>query len=80
MNEPNKKYDELADKLELIRGQTMSSDKRQKIQLVIDRCRSQQYHDFRSDFATPKMQMVTDLRAAGFNAEAQTVINGDYDE
>lgn len=80
LNKPNPKYDELADKLEILRGQTMSSQRKSKLQIIIDRCRKQQYHDFNSDFATPKMQMVEDLRAADLNIEAQEVINGNYDE
>jgi hypothetical protein len=47
---------------------------------VINRCLSGAYGDFTSDFATPKMQMVTDLREVGLDSIAQDVINGKYDQ
>ena len=73
-NQPNPLYDELAKKLEPL------SHHNQKINLIVQRCKGQQYHDFLSDLATPKMQMVIDLERAGFNDEAQKVKDGYYDE
>jgi hypothetical protein len=38
------------------------------------------YHDFDSELATPKVQLVQDLRGAGFEDLAQRTIDGAYDE
>ena len=38
------------------------------------------YHDFDSDLATPKIALVNDLRAAGFEDLAQKTIDGAYDD
>ena len=68
------KFEELAQKLEKM------SKHNQKFNAIIYRCRTGAYHDFLSNLATPKMQMVTDLRAAGLEDDAQAVINGEYDQ
>lgn len=39
-----------------------------------------EYHDFESSQATPKMNLVRDLRKIGFEDLARKVIQGDYDE
>lgn len=38
------------------------------------------YHDFETELATPKVQLVADLRAAGFEDLAQKAIDGAYDD
>ena len=38
------------------------------------------YHDFDSGLATPKITLVDDLRAAGFDDLAQKTIDGAYDD
>ena len=38
------------------------------------------YHDFDSSLATPKIALVNDLRAAGFDDLAQKAVDGDYDD
>lgn len=74
MNQPNPKYDELADRLENL------STHNQKFNLIVQRCRGQQYHDFMSDLATPKLQMIADLQNAGLEDEVAKVKDGYYDE
>lgn len=74
MNKPNKKYLQLADKLEAL------TPFNEKFNVIIRRCRDQQYHDFLTDLATPKMQMITDLQAAGLEDEVILVKEGYYDE
>ena len=73
-NQPNPLYDELADKLEPL------SKANQKINLIVQRCRGQQYHDFLTDLATPKLQMIADLERAGLHDEVAKVKDGYYDE
>lgn len=68
------KFNELADKLEAKNDPT-------KYGRLIENLRNMQYHDFANTmFATPKMQMVADLRAVDMEEEAQRVINGEYDQ
>lgn len=38
------------------------------------------YHDFDSELATPKIALVNDLRAAGFEDLAEKTIDGAYDD
>jgi hypothetical protein len=38
------------------------------------------YHDFDSELAAPKIALVDDLRAAGFEDLAQKTIDGAYDD
>jgi hypothetical protein len=38
------------------------------------------YHDFDSELDTPKIALVNDLRAAGFEDLAQKTIDGAYDD
>lgn len=68
----DKRFLDLADHLE--------SYDSERYAVIIERCRSGQYDDFMSDFATPKMQMVSDLRDQDRNDIAQKVINGEYDQ
>ena len=74
MNQPNRKYNELADKLEKL------TPYNEKFNIIIERCRNQQYHDFLTDLATPKLQMIADLEAAGLGDEVVLVKEGYYDE
>lgn len=66
------KFTELADRLESLDPERYA--------LIIERCRNGEYHDFKSSMATPKMQMVSDLRDQDRNDIAQKVINGEYDQ
>lgn len=68
------KFEELAQKLEKM------STRNEKFNAIIYRCRTGAYHDFASKFATPKLQMVNDLTAAGLIDEAQAVRDGEYDQ
>lgn len=38
------------------------------------------YHDFESPLATPKIQLVSDLRGVGLQDLAKRVIDGEFDE
>lgn len=51
-----------------------------RIQEIIDKARDGCYHDFESELATPKMQLVKDLQEAGFDDLVEKVKLGDYDE
>jgi hypothetical protein len=44
------------------------------------RAKAGDYHDFDSKLAAPKMQLATDLRAAGFRDLADKAISGAYDD
>lgn len=54
--------------------------KRSDVGLVISRAREGFYHDFESPIATPKVQLVRDLRSVGLEELARRVMNGDFDE
>lgn len=77
-NENN--FEKLAVALEDERDNLMSSQRKREYDVIIRRCRDGSYHDFKSELATPKMQMIADLREAGLDQEAQRVMNGDYDQ
>jgi len=47
---------------------------------ILRRAERGYYHDFDSPLATPKVQLVTELRAAGFEDLAQKTIDGAYDD
>ena len=47
---------------------------------LLKRAAAGHYHDFDTPLAAPKMQLVEDLRAAGFSDLADKTINGDYDD
>ena len=74
------KFEQLAARLENERGTLLSSQMRTKYTVIIDRCRDGSYHDFDTELATPKIQMINDLRDAHLNYDAQAVMNGDYDQ
>ena len=48
--------------------------------LLLKRAAAGHYHDFDSELAAPKMQLVEDLRLAGFEDLAQKTIDGGYDD
>lgn len=47
---------------------------------MIRRAREGAYHDFESTQATPKVNLVRDLKAFGFNDLVTRVMQGDFDE
>jgi hypothetical protein len=47
---------------------------------IIARALSGLYHDFDSPLETPKMELVEELRQAGYADLAQKVKDGDYDD
>lgn len=47
---------------------------------IEQRAKRGDYHDYDSDLATPKMELVRDLRAAGFDDLAEKTIDGAYDD
>lgn len=47
---------------------------------IAEKARKGYYHDFATPIATPKIELVNDLRAAGLEAFAQRVIDGYYDD
>jgi hypothetical protein len=51
----------------------------QAIDRIVARARTEAYHDFLSSSATPIMELVTDLRAAGLNNLVDKAKDGDYD-
>jgi hypothetical protein len=51
-----------------------------KRDLIMSLAFSGHYHDFDTKLEAPKMQLVTDLRAAGFDDLAQKTIDGAYDD
>ncbi len=69
---------DLENALALAKG--ISSDAEKNLLILIDRAKKGYYHDFESPLATPKIELVADLRANGLSILAQKVIDGDYDE
>jgi hypothetical protein len=50
-----------------------------KYKEIIERCRNGHYHDFATKVAFPKMEMHTDLLAAGLNDVDERIQNGEFD-
>lgn len=48
--------------------------------LILKLAKAGHYHDFDTKLEAPKMQLVADLRAAGFDDLAQKTIDGAYDD
>jgi hypothetical protein len=46
---------------------------------MVDRARAGYYDDFKSELATPCIQLVADLRAAGLDELAARAIDGEFD-
>jgi hypothetical protein len=51
-----------------------------KRQAILKRAGAGHYHDFETEIAAPKIQLVTDLRDAGFMDLAEKTIDGAYDD
>lgn len=51
-----------------------------KRDLIMSLASAGHYHDFDTKLGAPKMQLVKDLRAAGFEDLALKTINGAYDD
>jgi hypothetical protein len=51
-----------------------------KREYVLKRALKGVYHDFDTELATPKLQLVADLRQAGFEDLADRTIAGEYDD
>lgn len=51
-----------------------------KRSLLLKRAQAGHYHDFDTELTTPKMQLVQDLKLAGFEDLAQKTIDGAYDD
>lgn len=51
-----------------------------KRKYIEDRAKAGVYHDFDTELELPKIQLVTDLRAAGFEDLAQKALDGAYDD
>jgi hypothetical protein len=51
-----------------------------KRKYIEDRAKAGVYHDFDTELPAPKIQLVTDLRAAGFYDLAEKVVDGAYDD
>ncbi len=54
-----------------------------KIKAIISKAKAGYYHDFETEIATPKVQLVSDLREVKLKLcddIALKVINGEYDE
>lgn len=47
---------------------------------LISRCLAREFHDFKSESATPKSDLVDELRRLGLDALAQRVFAGEFDE
>lgn len=47
---------------------------------IIAKAECGEYHDFDTELATPKVHLVSDLKAIGLHSFAQMVINGEHDE
>lgn len=56
-----------------------SEQSKRIVRYIIAKAKQGHYHDFASKLATPKMQLVTDLRQAGLEDIAKDVMNGLYD-
>lgn len=50
------------------------------INIVIERAKNNDYHDFKSQLPMPKMMLFRDLKLIGLDDLAEKVFNGDYDE
>lgn len=48
--------------------------------LILKRAQAGHYHDFDTELEAPKMQLVQDLRLAGFEDLAQKTMDGAYDD
>lgn len=48
--------------------------------LILQRAKACVYHDFKTQLAAPKHQLVSDLRQVGMERLAQRVIEGDFDD
>lgn len=46
---------------------------------LIKRCAALQYHDYASDYGLPKMQLMQDLKLAGYDELARKCRKGEYD-
>lgn len=68
----DQKFLDLADQLEKEHGD--------KYKIIIDKCRSGAYDDWKSELATPKIEMVDDLVAAGLYELSRKVMDGFYDQ
>lgn len=51
-----------------------------KREYVLQRALKGVYHDFDTELVTPKIQLVADLRQAGYEDLAQQAVNGAYDD
>lgn len=60
-------------------AQTLEAEQDPALAELITQARQGYYHDFLSPLATPEIQLVADLRAAGHEALAQRVIAGEFD-
>ena len=46
---------------------------------IMKRAHSKDYHDFESQFCFPKVELVGNLRQAGYNDMINKLLHGDYD-
>jgi hypothetical protein len=58
----------------------LTKSQSEKRDLILNNAKKSMYHDFKSPYACPKMQLEKELRDSGFADLADKVINGDYDD
>lgn len=67
-------------KNELVKRRDLTDEQVEQIHSIIELAKEGHYHDFQSDIAMPKMQLIEDLREAGLTELVQKVADGVYDE
>ena len=55
-------------------------EKKQNLINLMERAYNGYYHDFDSELATPKLQLIHDLDMLGLTVQKKKVMNGDYDD
>ncbi len=53
---------------------------RRQVDIIIDRAKNNEYHDFKSELPAPKIGLFRDLQLIGLDDLAQNVMAGEYDE
>lgn len=53
---------------------------KKEIDIIIERAKNNDYHDFKSELPMPKMMLFRDLKLIGLDDLAAKVFEGEYDE
>lgn len=80
INDVVDKYKYLYERLSPMLNSYLDETFKSNLRVVLNRLASNQYHDFETQLATPKVIMNADLNALGFYKLAEEVINGTFDD